>query len=405
MRIVDIRETAIPLKSNLAQFELRFLRDDDLGGRGRSPTSCATASRSAASPSTRPAATPAARRCARASSRASCTPSPTSLLDEAGDNLDPDKILACMMQRREVRRPHASARSASAPSRSRCGTRSPRSPDKPLHRAAGRALQRRQGAGQGVLLCRRRLVRAGQDHQGPAGRDAPPSRCRLHHGEDEGRRRCRSPRTCGRIEAVKSMLPASARSSRSTPIRKFDRDEALAYAKALAPFKLRWFEEPCDPLDFALLAEIADAYAPPLVDRRKPVLDPGRREPGALRRPEAPSAATSSRSTRRRPTASRNTPARSPCSKRHGWPRASLFPHGGNQMSLAIAAGFGLGGAESYPGVFGDFGGFADDAKIENGYHHAVRPPRHRLRGAGARSIGSCANWRGCNPLRCHARA
>ena len=37
-------------------------------------------------------------------------------------------------------------------------------------------------------------------------------------------------------------------------------------------------------------------------------------------------------------------------------------------MSLAIAAGFGLGGAESYPGVFGDFGGFADDARIEGGF-------------------------------------
>ena len=48
--------------------------------------------------------------------------------------------------------------------------------------------------------------------------------------------------------------------------------------------------------------------------------------------------------------------------------RSSLFPHGGNQMSLAIAAGFGLGGAESYPGVFGAFGGFADDARLENGY-------------------------------------
>ena len=45
---------------------------------------------------------------------------------------------------------------------------------------------------------------------------------------------------------------------------KFDRAEALAYAKALAPFKLRWFEEPCDPLDFALMAELADVYAPPL---------------------------------------------------------------------------------------------------------------------------------------------
>ena len=50
-----------------------------------------------------------------------------------------------------------------------------------------------------------------------------------------------------------------------------------------------------------------------------------------------------------------------------GWPRTAHFPHGGNQMSLAIAAGLGLGGAESYPGVFGDFGGFADDARLEGG--------------------------------------
>jgi len=33
-----------------------------------------------------------------------------------------------------------------------------------------------------------------------------------------------------------------------------------------------------------------------------------------------------------------------------------------------VAAGFGLGGAESYPGVFGVFAGFADDARIENGF-------------------------------------
>ena len=54
---------------------------------------------------------------------------------------------------------------------------------------ARRALQRRQGAGQDILLRRRRLVRARQDHQGLAGRDAAASGFRLHHGEDEGRRR------------------------------------------------------------------------------------------------------------------------------------------------------------------------------------------------------------------------
>jgi L-alanine-DL-glutamate epimerase-like enolase superfamily enzyme len=147
---------------------------------------------------------------------------------------------------------------------------------------------------------------------------------------------------------------------------KFARDEALAYAKALAPFGLRWFEEPCDPLDYALLAEIASVYAPPLAtgenlfstqdvenlarfgtlraDRDVIQIDP----------PQAYGIVQYGRTVA--------------MLEARGWQRASLFPHGGNQMSLAIAGGFGLGGAESYPGVFGDFGGFADDAKLEDGY-------------------------------------
>jgi L-alanine-DL-glutamate epimerase-like enolase superfamily enzyme len=28
----------------------------------------------------------------------------------------------------------------------------------------------------------------------------------------------------------------------------------------MTPYELRWFEEPCDPLDYATLAEISDAY-------------------------------------------------------------------------------------------------------------------------------------------------
>lgn len=41
---------------------------------------------------------------------------------------------------------------------------------------------------------------------------------------------------------------------------KFDRDAALACARALRPFGLRWFEEPCHPLDDALCAEVASVY-------------------------------------------------------------------------------------------------------------------------------------------------
>lgn len=37
-------------------------------------------------------------------------------------------------------------------------------------------------------------------------------------------------------------------------------------------------------------------------------------------------------------------------------------------MALNIAAGLGLGGNESYPGIFQPFGGFADNIPVENGY-------------------------------------
>ena len=70
---------------------------------------------------------------------------------------------------------------------------------------------------------------------------------------------------------------------------------------------------------------------------------------------------------------------------RHGWPRVGLFPHGGNQMSLHIAGGLRVGRhAESYPGVFGAFAGFAaDDAKLENGYLKLPDRPGIGFRGSG----------------------
>jgi L-alanine-DL-glutamate epimerase-like enolase superfamily enzyme len=54
--------------------------------------------------------------------------------------------------------------------------------------------------------------------------------------------------------------------------------------------------------------------------------------------------------------------------REHGWSWRQVVPHGGHQMSLNLAAGLGLGGNESYPGVFQPFGGFADDLPIENSY-------------------------------------
>ena len=52
----------------------------------------------------------------------------------------------------------------------------------------------------------------------------------------------------------------------------------------------------------------------------------------------------------------------------HGWSRRSCVPHGGHQFALNMAAGLGLGGNESYPGVFQPFGGFADGIPVVDGY-------------------------------------
>jgi len=167
-----------------------------------------------------------------------------------------------------------------------------------------------------------------------------------------------------RVEAVKSILPAGAMLAVDANS-KFGRHEALAYAKALAPFRLRWFEEPCDPLDFALLAEIASQYDAPLAtgenlystqDVQNLVRFGGLRADRDIVQVDPPQAYGICQYARTIDMLARE-----------GWARGSLFPHGGNQMSLAIAAGFGLGGAESYPGVFGAFGGFADDAKVVDG--------------------------------------
>ena len=146
---------------------------------------------------------------------------------------------------------------------------------------------------------------------------------------------------------------------------KFDRENAFAYAKALAPFKLRWFEEPCDPLDYGLMADIAQMYDSPLAtgenlfstqDVENLVRFGGLRGDRDVIQVDPPQAYGIAQYAR---TLSQLDAM--------GWQRSGLFPHGGNQMSLHIAAGFGLGGAESYPGVFGDFGGFADDARLTEG--------------------------------------
>jgi L-alanine-DL-glutamate epimerase-like enolase superfamily enzyme len=146
----------------------------------------------------------------------------------------------------------------------------------------------------------------------------------------------------------------------------FDRDRALAYARALAPFGLRWFEEPTDPLAYTVLAEVTQAYAPPIgtgenlfstQDIENLVRFGGLRADRDILQIDVPQSYGIVQFTRTLAML-----------EGLGWRRESVFPHGGNQMTLHIVGGFGLGGCEAYPGVFGAFAGFADDARVDNGW-------------------------------------
>ena len=145
----------------------------------------------------------------------------------------------------------------------------------------------------------------------------------------------------------------------------WQRPAALEYAKALAPFKLRWLEEPTDPLDFALLSELMHLYDAPIATGENLFSTQDIRnliQFGNLRAqkdiiqidvPQSYGIVQFSKTLQ--------------LMKDLGWSPQSVFPHGGNLMTLAIVAGFGLGGCEAYPDVFGAFAGFNDDAKIDAG--------------------------------------
>jgi D(-)-tartrate dehydratase len=166
-----------------------------------------------------------------------------------------------------------------------------------------------------------------------------------------------------RIEAVLEIVGAGENLAVDVNGR-FDLAEALSYAEALAPYKLRWYEEPVDPLDYLLHAAIAERYAGSLAtgenlfsmqDARNLIRYGGLRPDRDILQFD---------------------PALSyglveyirilDMLKQHGWSPRRCVPHGGHQFALNIAVGLGLGGNESYPDVFAPFGGFADGCPVED---------------------------------------
>jgi D(-)-tartrate dehydratase len=363
MRIVDIRECAIPLKSDLRNSSI------DFSEMTTSVVAVITDVLREGKPVAGFAFNSTGRYACGAAMRARFIPrilaaDPHSLLDETADNLDPARILAAMMQR-EKSGGHSERSIAIGTIEVAIWDAVAKIAGKPLHRL----LAERYNGGR---IARKVFCYVGGGWYRP-GQTVTDLQDEMRRHLDAGYTMVKMKvgglplgEDVRRVEAVKSILPRGAELAVDANS-KFGRDEALAYAKALAPFQLRWFEEPCDPLDFALLAEIAGSYEPPLstgenlfstqdVENlvRFGGLRPERRDVIQIDPPQSYGIVQYGRTV--------------DMLERRGWPRGALFPHGGNQMSLAIAGGFGLGGAESYPGVFGAFGGFADDAKLDGGY-------------------------------------
>jgi L-alanine-DL-glutamate epimerase-like enolase superfamily enzyme len=362
MRIVDIRECAIPLKSNISNSSFDFsemttsvvavLTDVVRDGKAVTGFAFNSTGRYACGAAMRARFIPRILRADR-----------QSLLDETEQNFDPEKILGLMMQR-EKSGGHSERSIAIGTIEVAIWDAVAKIAGKPLHRL----LAERYTGGRLAtnVFC---YVGGGWYFPGQTVQDLQD---KMRRHLDAGYTMVKMKvgglplaEDMRRVEAVKAILPKGAQLAVDANS-KFGREEALAYAAALAPFELRWFEEPCDPLDFALLAEIAGSYAPPLstgenlfstqdVENlvRFGGLRPDRNDVIQIDPPQAYGIVQYARTIA--------------MLARRGWPRRALFPHGGNQMSLAIAGGFGLGGAESYPGVFGAFGGFADDATLNDG--------------------------------------
>jgi L-alanine-DL-glutamate epimerase-like enolase superfamily enzyme len=167
-----------------------------------------------------------------------------------------------------------------------------------------------------------------------------------------------------RIEAVLKLLGGKGENLCVDVNGRYNLDEALACGDAIAPYNLRWYEEPLDPLDYLLHAALATRYRPPLAtgenlfsmqDARNLIRHGGLRPDRDWLQFD---------------------PALSyglveylrtlDMLAMHGWSRRRCVPHGGHQFALNIAVGLGLGGNESYPQVFAPFGGFADNTPVRD---------------------------------------
>ena len=170
---------------------------------------------------------------------------------------------------------------------------------------------------------------------------------------------------CARIESVLKLL-GPGRQLAVDANGRFDLPTAVAYARALSQYPLFWYEEAGDPLDYALQDELGKVYPGPMAtgenlfsmqDARNLIRYGGMRPDRDWLQFDCALSYGLVEYLRTLDML-----------RAHGWSPSRCIPHGGHQMSLAIAAGLGLGGNESYPDLFQPYGGFPDGVRVVDGY-------------------------------------
>jgi L-alanine-DL-glutamate epimerase-like enolase superfamily enzyme len=286
---------------------------------------------------------------------------PPSLLDDAGDNIDPHRAWAAMMQNEK---PGGHGERSVA-----VGTL-----DMAIWDAtaiAGKPLFRLLAQRHNVTANPKVFVYAAGGYYYP-GKDLQALRNEMRSYLDRGYSVVKMKiggadlaEDCRRIEAVLEELGTEAKLAVDANGR-FDLETAIAYAKALREYPLFWFEEAGDPLDYALQAALADFYPGPMATGENLFSHQDARNLlryGAMR-PDRDwlqfDCALSYGLCEYERTLHELQLA--------GWSAARCIPHGGHQMSLNIAAGLGLGGNESYPDLFQPYGGFPDGVTVNNSF-------------------------------------
>jgi L-alanine-DL-glutamate epimerase-like enolase superfamily enzyme len=170
---------------------------------------------------------------------------------------------------------------------------------------------------------------------------------------------------CERIESVLKILGPGQHLAVDANGR-FDLPTAIAYGRAMSQYQLFWYEEAGDPLDYELQAKLGEVYQGSMAtgenlfsmqDARNLIRHGGMRPDRDWLQFDCALSYGLVEYLRTLDML-----------KESGWSPSRCIPHGGHQMSLAIAAGLGLGGNESYPDLFQPFGGFPDGVKVQNGY-------------------------------------